>query len=547
MDPSAVSNVRVALIAPEKLERVIPLLRAVAKANDVELVRWNAGIPGTLAGVLVIRLGENQEPLPQALRNLPSFAVEIVRPAETSGLVKLLSNSSKLSPLLRSRCLHVSDAAPAGQEFSTGEVLAEINGRPVWVVREENGISHQTNIQADPWISDDDRLFEHLNGQRMMRLVPLIEWLRSISTWAQWQKPPTQACFMFDDPNLHSNRYGFVSFPLLAAEGRKHGYHTSFATVPLDQYYINKSAARVFRESREQLSLLVHGVDHTRRELASDRSSAEQLMKLRRGIRLIERLERKAGLTVARIMAPPHGAFSARSFRDCSVVGFEAACVSWGSIWYSNQNENWASLLGADPIAAVQGLPVIPRFRMAKETENQILLAAYLNQAIIPTGHQWELGDGMDLLRNLAGFINRLGDVRWASMEQIARSGYWWRQVGDTLILRPFSRQCEVHVPEGIRNIKVIKTSLGSGDSQSAITSVLSGLDGRLLRDIDDRGWTLPGEGRCVLSIRLKPSGEDTPRITHSLHLPLKALARRLLVESRDRLMPMLPASWQRR
>ena len=54
--------------------------------------------------------------------------------------------------------------------------------------------------------------FQHLTETRFLNVVPLIEWLRALSDLRQWKFPPLRACFMFDDPNLHSERYGFICF-----------------------------------------------------------------------------------------------------------------------------------------------------------------------------------------------------------------------------------------------------------------------------------------------------------------------------------------------
>ena len=540
-----ITKTQVALVAPEETRKLFPLIGALAKANNSELVQWNACSPGSLSGVVIIKSPQCRDPLPVFPPNLSSFLLELCKPAETMSSVKLTSSQS-FFPLLRGRRFRAADVAPATRSLAEGNVLAEINGRPVWTTCEENGARHDINLQANPWIAEEDRMFEHLNGQHLMRLLPLIEWFRSISDWAQWRKPPTRACFMFDDPNLHYRRYGFISFPHLADEGRRHRYHTAFATVPLDQYYINKPTARLFRENPGQLSLLVHGIGHTKRELAGDDPSVQQLMHLRRGINWIESLERRGGVRVSRVMAPPHGAFAAKSLRNCAIAGFEAACVSWGSVWSSNQDEKWSRLLGAEPATVVGGLPVIPRFRMAKETENQILLAAYLNQPIIAVGHQIDLADGIDLLNCLARFINQMGDVSWQGMEEIARSNYWWRQEGDILSIRPFSKTFVLHVPDGIRLVKIIQP-FPTRINVSASRSAALGSEAKLCENLGDGSCALPIEGAPVLSINMEIDTCDATETGLSHYLPLKALVRRVLTESRDRVMPTLRHRWRKR
>ena len=68
---------------------------------------------------------------------------------------------------------------------------------------------------------------------------------------------------MFDDPNLHSPTYGFISFSDLADHARANRYHAAMATVPLDGYWFNERAAAVFRENPRYISILIHGNNHT--------------------------------------------------------------------------------------------------------------------------------------------------------------------------------------------------------------------------------------------------------------------------------------------
>ena len=172
------------------------MLAAVAKASEIRLVKWNAYEPASLMGVLFIQNPGHNGQLPNIQPHLPSFKMELVSKAETFSNVKF-SNSPLLPPLLRERWFNTPDASPALKKLPDGGLLAKINDRPVWAIRNQDGARHDINVQAEPRIVGEERLFEHLNGRNIMRLLPLIEWFRSISNWAQWQKPPIRACFMF--------------------------------------------------------------------------------------------------------------------------------------------------------------------------------------------------------------------------------------------------------------------------------------------------------------------------------------------------------------
>jgi len=533
----------VAVIASEKMQGCFPLLETVALANEVTLVQYTACGGQPLAGVLLIRSKDCRESLPESMTYLPSFVIEIVESAEPQSSVAF-SSSPLLSPLLRKRRLSVADTAPAAREMGDGETLAEINGHAVWKTRIQAGSRKDVNLQAEPWITEERRLFEHLTGRSFMRLVPLVEWFRSVSDWGKWQKPPIRACFMFDDPNLHATHYGHVSFQRIATEGRQHYFHTSFATVPLDQYYVSKKAARLFRENAGELSLLIHGNDHVYRELASSKSLEGQIARMRQALSRIERLQRRSRVEVARVMAPPHGVFPAIMMKACRMAGFEAACVSWGSVWFANQQHEWSNLIGCGPGLIVEGLPVIPRIGMARHMEAQILLTAYLGQPVIFVGHHWDLSDGTEILAELAGFINRMDNISWQDVRRISRGNLWWREEGDTIHVRPFSRWFDLNVHEGIHHVLI---HVPWAENSMRVSKIGTAEDDHaaFCEKVQDQTWriSLEGAGRFTVKLEGISIPNDNSRIPC---IRMRALARRVLVEARDRMMPLLPRHFQR-
>lgn len=536
----------VAFVAQEEFGSCFPILQAIARATEVELVRGDAGSCQRVSGVICIESpGENCR-IPYFHVGLPSFIIKLVSQGEPSAEIRF-SRSAQLPSLLRGRRLVAAQGLSIGGCLLEGETLAEAQGVPLWTTRLEKGVRHDENIQIAPWIAGDKRVFQHLNGHYFMRLLPLIEWLRGISNWEKWEKPALRACFMFDDPCLHALSYGYLRYIELVNEGKKYNFHTSLATIPLDSYYISEKAASIFRENRNEISLLFHGIDHMQRELAGDRSENDCRSLIRQALARIHSLERRAGLKVAKVMAPPHGAFGVRMMRACASLGFEAACVSWGSIWSSNRDQDWTRLLGADPGRIVEGLAVIPRIRMAADSINQILLAAYLGQPVIVVGHHWDVAKGLDLLRELAAFVNDLGDVKWGSMDQIARGNFWWRIEGETFILKPFSKFMEFFVPEGIREIKISKDWLEH--DMDVIAKRLNCSERRSFpcERAADGTWTISVTGPCKIMVEAKFQAETDDGESVQVNYPLKALVRRLFREGRDHMMPYLPqAVWKR-
>jgi hypothetical protein len=184
-------------------------------------------------------------------------------------------------------------------------------------------------------------------------LLPLLAFIRRYSE-ADWIAPQGSASFVIDDPNLHAVRYGFVHYRHLARHAEANGYHVAFATIPLDLWWASKKAVRVFRESSDVLSLLVHGNDHVFHELDRTQSDRERTAFLAQALRRVDRFERRYGLPVARVMAPPHGACSRATAEALLPTGFEALCVSRTHPWCEVEPTDDA-LLGSRSVHLVGG------------------------------------------------------------------------------------------------------------------------------------------------------------------------------------------------
>ena len=110
-----------------------------------------------------------------------------------------------------------------------------------------------------------------------------------------------------------------------------------FATVPLDTWFTHPQVAKLFKRQERRISLSIHGNDHIREELARTYTEQQRTALLKQSISRIERLERKTGLRVCRVMVPPHGACSAEMLGAIGNNGFEAASISHGSLGVYNE------------------------------------------------------------------------------------------------------------------------------------------------------------------------------------------------------------------
>jgi hypothetical protein len=429
----------------------------------------------------------------------------------------------------RSVCSKVT-SEPVILPLSRAEMpLASCEQGAVWTVVEQGGTKHFRSGFAVPEVGAGEDLKDVVKGERFLEMLPLLHWLGEVSGSAPVKGPPLRACFIFDDPNLHSRRYGFVDFQEVAAHAARENYHVTFATIPLDAWFASSVAARIFQTNVKRLSLCVHGNDHLRHELARDYSKTERNRLLRQAIRRIERLERNAGVQVCRVMVPPHGALSEAMLSELPACGFEGACVSHGSLGFYNRTQPWTRHLGLKPSEWVQGCPVLPRWGLSSATINTVLLAAFLRQPFVLCGHHQDLRHGVEVLDKLAGLINGLGDVAWSNLSGLCRMNYRWQMEGRTCRIFPLARKILFPVPDSATHL-LIEASQNEGQENWQVSG-----QSDVLRHVRT-GEGFPVESGSGRKISVVAGSEAEVPFANGKGRPAAfALFRRLLTESRDR------------
>jgi hypothetical protein len=453
------------------------------------------------------------------------------------------SDSDHLDRRLRGRTLE-HNPLPSNPKFKLlpgDTMLASSDGVPLWIKRTCGDSAMDLVALPIPQLAAGERPFNYLNGDHFIQLLPLLHFLRGTTSAMGLERPPLRACFMFDDPNLHWKSYGFIPFLELARLAAKHRFHVAFATVPLDAWLFNRTAVQCFRDHPEQLSLLVHGNDHLHAELGVPRSSEDCLRLLAQALRRIDRLERRTGLHVARIMAPPHGACSETAFSCMHALAFQGACISPFSLRRWTNDHAWEHSFGLDLGELVaDGFPIIPRLRLSDSCDPHLVIAAFLDRPLILVGHHHTLNDGLDLLVRMSETVNSLGPVRWVSPETLLTSNFAAHKHDSCLTVFPHSPVVRCDIPDGINKV-IVPTMHYSGERMSILRNghvrVLSntGLQGRTV-PVDAPLNVSPGEEIEFTAARATPV--DFRNFNPALP-PLWAIPRRLLCELRDRTMPV--------
>lgn len=520
------------------------LQRTLAALGDVFHVRFEGRTLGDDAGLDAWFLREvDPETMRRiALSQCPCYAV--VRdsqrmPCGEAPLIKF-SRHPVLPPALGGRQVETDEAAALKSlpKYTENMIaLATKAGAPVWAMQEVEGRRNYYVSGEVPELNEGEPLFSYFHGSRFLLLLPLILFLRDLTNDHRWEQPPLQACFMFDDPNLHWPTYGFIDFAQIAAHAQKHNYHVCFATIPQDTWFVHMPTALLFQEHRDQVSLLIHGNDHIAQELARPFSDEERKGNLVQALRRIGMFERRSGVEVAKVMVPPHGACSENTLGEMAELGFEAACISQGSLRRYNADAAWVRTVGMRPSDVIGNLPVFPRFPLTGSCRNNILLAALLNQPIIARGHHHDIAEGLQLLADVSEFVNSLGPVRWTDMKRISRSHYARRVEGDVLRVKMFTKRIEVCAPEGTNQILVERPWLQKTDSTPLAWRLQDDRSTWKLSGADEPIPLLPGQKIDIVS---ELPASPLVHADKVRGFRLWPVMRRQFTEARDRLAPLL-------
>ena len=468
---------------------------------------------------------------PEDSRHLSSDSLEVQ-----------FASTANLHACLRRQVLTEREALPARPlEPEPGEaVVASRGNHPVWLYRILGRSAVDFVSGEPPRLAPHGLLREHLCGCRFMSLLPLFNFLQELTRKGDWNRGPLRACLVLDDPSLHHRSYGCVDFSRLAGHARTHRYHAAIATVPIDAGHVGRAVSNLFRENPASLSLLIHGNDHTWRELAQPCSAPARLATLAQALKRVERLEQQHGLRVSRVMEAPHGAFTSDVFPLLVALGFEAALVTTELLTRYNPNAVWHPALGLGLAGTFPGgLHGIPRIILDANWKTEVVLAAFLGQPIVVAGHHHDAEDAMSLFGKLAETINGLGDVKWSDTQTLARSSYQTRQTDDHLSVKMYSRRVTVSIPEGVRQLTINRPWLAESTAETLVVGVPdNGAGGSWQAGMvsDPIPVTFPG----TLEISsISPNAVDY-RAIPSPRARLWPVVRKVMVEVRDRAYPLI-------
>ena len=300
-------------------------------------------------------------------------------------------------------------------------------------------------------------------------------------------------------------------------------------------WYTSPAAAAIFRDNPRRLSLLLHGVTHVSNEMARECTQEAALAILAAGLRKVERFEDKTGLSVARVIAAPHGAFTDHFASAMELLEFEGACVSLGSLLRWNPQRSWPANAGSS-FAQAMGDGALPVFHRIGPSEVEIRLHSYLGHPIIVTAHHQDCVMNYNQFERVAGTINGICKTKWCSIGEIAQSNYYSQNVGNTLKVFLYSRHASIDLLPGMTNLDFRPTPWCTTGVAVSLDE-LRGTSNSVKVNNLALNWN-PDANRAV--VRVIPLRTISPSHLERPAAPLWPFIRRFLTESRDRVLPAL-------
>jgi hypothetical protein len=405
----------------------------------------------------------------------------------------------------------------------------------LWLVRSKRRTELHRVATEFQFLQSDRLLWEFLRPDGWLTALPLVHFVRRVTADVDWSPAPQHACFMFDDPNLHYVKYGYIDYARLAAQARERNYHVAIATIPLDAWYADRKAVDVFRRHERSLSLLIHGNDHVKNELGCDYSEGDALCLLAQALRRVARFERRTGLRVERVIAPPHGGCSDSVLAQASRLPVEAICTSAEPLAHAQKRTSLPLAFGLLPAWFGPGCcPVIRRWDLVYGLM-PLRLAAFLGQAIVAYGHHQDCAEGLEPLAQIASVVNTWGETNWASLETILGGNYRTMRDNELMHVQMCSRNVRVPVPEKVSYV-VVHSAVGDATDQGRVS--VASRDGQAQECTPGVPFRVAGPGR--LQLRMQSSVIiDPATVSPPAHRLWPAL-RRALSTGRDRLMPLI-------
>jgi hypothetical protein len=370
------------------------------------------------------------------------------------------------------------------------------------------------------------------------QLAPLLIFLRHCFGEMCWHGIHRTGRLIIDDPLL-TQAYGYLNFAALRRSMRSAGYGATVAFIPWNHWRSSKTGAVKIFDGSPDLSVCVHGCDHTNKEF-EDVDPGSLQWKTDTALQRMERHKTRTGVAFEPVMVFPQGKFSRPSISALRASGYLAAVNTTCFPSYGEAEPLTIADFLRPAIMKFDGFPVFqrryPRLLM------DFAFDAFLGKPVLIVQHHDDFREGYRPFEEFVAGLHKLEPVlSWGPLSEQLVESCMVRSVSEcSMEVRFFTRQFR------FKNAQTGRTAFRFSKeepSASAVSNVL--VDGVSVAFSIENGLLTfehqVGPGQTVdvrvLDRPARPVAHKRPDVTHTVNVSL----RRALSEFRDNTLTRYP------
>ncbi len=286
-------------------------------------------------------------------------------------------------------------------------------------------------------LSRGHQLQEHYD-----RLIPVLIFLRHCFRESCWHGPEPTARLIIDDPLL-TEKYGFLDYGVLLKSMQRSNYGTSIAFIPWNYWRTSKrDAARVISDS-SNLSICVHGCDHTNKEFEA---RAPALLGRRAGLAMhrMESQRKRTGTGFEPVMVFPQGRFSTAAIPALRSNNYLAAVNTTCFPRNSGLDDLTVGDLLLPAVTRYNGFPIFQR--RYPQCLFDFAFDLFLGRPALLVEHHEYFRNGCGVLEGFVAELHKLEPaLSWPTLDaQLVRSCLKRRLSNDSVEVQFFTRRFQL-------------------------------------------------------------------------------------------------------
>ena len=369
-------------------------------------------------------------------------------------------------------------------------------------------------------------------------LAPLLIFLRHCFGEMCWHGTQRTGRLIIDDPLL-THDYGYLNFAALRRSMRSAGFGATVAFIPWNHWRSSKTGAAKIFDGSPDLTVCVHGCDHTNKEF-EDVDPGSLQWKTDTALQRMERHKARTGVAFEPVMVFPQGKFSRPSISALRASGYLAAVNSTCFPTYGEAEPLTIADFLRPAIMKFDGFPVFQRRYPHRLID--FAFDVFLGKPMLIVQHHDDFRDGYRPFEEFVAGLHKLEPVlSWGPLSEQLIESCVVRSVSESSMeVRFFTRQFRFkNVQTGRTAFTFSKEEPGAStvsavlvDSVSLAFSIENGL-------LSFKHQVEPGQ---TVDVRVVDSPtysavHKRPDVTHTVNVSL----RRALSEFRDNTLSKYP------